>query len=168
MMSLLVVNGCQEPVGGMGRSPVFLTAQPQDTWAVLSDVYDATYTGKTTFDTHWVTITSTYKNPSLASTFADVYLSEYRVTYYRLDGSTKVPDPFTVQFTGVVPAGGTLDHETVVVTKEAKLKPPLRELAFGGGEGIIYMNAVIEYFGEDLMGNKVSVKYVLPIQAADW
>lgn len=164
---MLLVGGCGEPVGGMGKSPVFLTIKGQTAWGLYVDVYSPTAVGKVTDDKFWVTIKSTYKNSSLTSTFADVYLSEYRVTYYRVDGSTKVPEPFTVHFTGVVPAAGTYDHETIVVRKEAKLKSPLKELAFGGGEGVIDLNAVIEFFGEDLMGNKVSAKYVLYLRVTD-
>lgn len=164
---LLLMGGCQEPVGGMGKSPVILTITGQSAWGLYVDVYNSSIVGKVADEQFWVTIKSTYRNPDLTSTFADVYLSEYRVTYYRIDGSTDVPEPFTVHFTGAVPAGGTYDHQTLVLRKEAKLKSPLKELAFGGGEGVIDLNAVVEFFGEDLMGNKVSAKYVLYMRAMD-
>ena len=99
--------------------------------------------------------------------FAEVVLYEYRVAYYRVDGNPNVPDPFTVQFTGRVPPGGTYDHETIVLRREAKLLPSLKNLAFGGGEGSIDLHAVIDFFGEDLLGNHVSVRYVLFIRVMD-
>lgn len=164
----LLVGSCREPVGGMGRSPVFLTTSPGDaTWPLHSDVYTPTVVGKVTDDAYKIEIKSTYKNPNLTSTFADVYLNEYRVTFYRLDGSTNVPEPFVIHFTGLVPAGGSYTHDTLIIRREAKLMSPLVDLAFGGGEGTIYFNAVIEFYGEDLMGNHVSTSYTLLVHAAD-
>jgi hypothetical protein len=66
-----------------------------------------------------------------------------------------------------ITAGSELDLEIVVVPREAKLKSPLIDLAFGGGEGTIQMEAVVEFFGEDLMGNKVTASIRLLVFAED-
>jgi len=163
---MLIVGGCGEPVGGMGKSPVFLLADGGAKWGTIIDVYNPTVPGKVADDYFDITLKSVYKNPTLTSTFADVIVQEYRVTYYRTDGG-KVPDPFTISLMFRVSGGGTATINTMIVQRQAKLKSPLRELAFGGGEGNIEMDAIIEFFGEDLMGNKVSTKFVLDITAAD-
>jgi hypothetical protein len=66
-----------------------------------------------------------------------------------------------------IPAGGELELEFFVVPREAKLKSPLKELVFGGGEGTIQMGAVVEFYGEDLAGNAVSTSITLLVIAED-
>ena len=166
---MVLVGSCSEPVGGMGKSPVFLTIEPQDTWTSHIDVYDSSLPGGVGPDTFWLTIKSNYKsqNTDLVTPYADVILQEYRVSYYRPDGKTSVPAPFMVQFQGTVPAGGSYAFEALVMRSDAKLRSPLKELVFGSGEGYILFNAVMDFYGEDLMGNKVEARYVLSMRAAD-
>jgi hypothetical protein len=167
IMLIFLVGSCGEPVGGMGKSPVYLTTKGQNAWAMAVDVYNPAVTGGVSDDLFWITITSNYKNSELATPYADVILQEYRVSYYRADGRLPVPDPFVVHFSGTVPAGGTYDHETIVLRRDAKLESPLRELVFGGGEGYIDLNAIIDFYGEDLMGNEVSARYNLLLKVSD-
>jgi len=168
LLSLMLVS-CGESVGGNGKSPVFLVASGGDVVGMQIDVYDPTYPGGVADDFFEVTIKSIYKNQSDPpnTTFADVILQEYRVTYYRADGNTNVPDPFLVQLSGIIPAGGEYELNLLLVRSDAKLKSPLKELAFGGGEGEIHLQAVIDFFGEDLMGNHVSTTMVVIIDALD-
>ena len=58
--------------------------------------------------------------------------------------------------------------EIEIVRSSAKLLSPLREMAFGGGEGVIYMNALVKFYGKDLAGNAVSDEMTIPIEAKDW
>lgn len=174
LLSIMLVS-CGESVGGNGKSPVFLVVGDPggtDTLGVLVDVYTPTVPSGVT-DTRYdsFTIESIYKNQteSPTSRFADVIITEYRVTYYRVDGNPNVPDPFMMHISMRVPAGSTGTVENIpIMLASAKLESPLKELAFGGGEGEIYFNAVVEFFGEDLMGNAVSCKTVVLVLASDF
>ncbi|MBN2253218.1 MAG: hypothetical protein JW701_05925 [Kosmotogaceae bacterium] len=174
LLSLMLVS-CGESVGGDGKSPVFLVVgEPggENILGVLVDVYTPTVPSGVT-DTRYekFTIESIYKNQmdSPTTVFADVIITEYRVTYYRVDGNPDVPDPFMMHISMRVPAGSTGAVENLpIMLASAKLKSPLKELAFGGGEGEIYFNAVVEFFGEDLMGNAVSCKTVIIVLASDF
>lgn len=167
VMSLLV--SCGEPVGGSSKSPVYLIVTGGDQYGLVVDVYTSGVPGNVTDDFFDVTIESKYKgtNPAAQTEFAEVIIYEYRVTYYRVDGNPNVPDPFTLQCMIRVPPGGQNAVSILVLKRVAKLKSPLKELVFGGGEGRIIFNAVIEFFGEDMLGNHVSTKYVLLLDASD-
>ena len=166
---MIMLESCQEPAAGMGKSPVYLTTEPQDVWGLYVDVYNPVLPGGVSDETFWITIASHYKDPTgaTASDYATVYIYEYRVTYYRLDGNPNVPEPFMMHLNSKVEGGSTLELETVVLRSDAKLKSPLKELVFGGGEGYIQLNAVIEFFGEDLMDNKLTTKFVLYMRVSD-
>lgn len=175
LLSILVVS-CGESVGGNGKSPVFLVVgDPGGTdnlLGIVVDVYTPTVPSGVT-DTRFdeFKIESIYRNQteSPTTTFADVIITEYRVTYYRVDGNPNVPDPFMMHISMRVPAGGTGTIGNLpIMLASAKLKSPLKELALGGGEGEIYFNAVVEFFGEDLMGNAVSCDTVIALLASDY
>ena len=163
------VVSCGDSIGGDSKSPVMLVISAETAaYAVGCDVYNS---GNPPLDDLIkVDLRSVYKNqtkpPSTA--FADIILEEYRVQYYRSDGKTDVPKPFTHACQSRVPQGGTLSLEILVVRASAKLESPLKELALGGGEGQIFFNAVVKFFGEDLAGNAVSEKIVVPVIAKDW
>jgi hypothetical protein len=171
---LLLVGSCSEPVGGMGKSPVYLTTEPaEDVYGIAIDVYTPGDPGGTTPSDGWtfrVLIKSNWKSDALVNTrpYATVTIQEYRVNYYRIDGKTPVPDPFMVQLNSIVEAGGSLNLGTLILKPDALLRSPLKELALGGGEGEIMFNAVIDYYGEDQMGNKLTARFVLPVWAADY
>ncbi|HWP48701.1 MAG TPA: hypothetical protein VNM22_16210 [Candidatus Limnocylindrales bacterium] len=169
-VSLTLLNSCGEPFGGNGNSQVFLTltvgsGNPVN---IVSDVFDPSVPGNVTDDFADFEITSVPKNSRATSPASDVILNQQNVTYFRPDGNPEVPAPFT-RFIGniLVPAGGTVTQNLLVLPASAKLKPPLSDLAFGGGEGQIFLTAVIELFGEDLAGNPVSVKGTMGITARD-
>ena len=162
---------CGDPIGGKGTASVFLSPQAADPYAVACDVYDSTVTGNVAMDTINVIIKSIYRDPSGTTTsdFADVLLQEQRVTYFRYDGNPNVPEPFVLTLpNNPVPNGGELDLEILIVRADAKLKSPLKELAFGGGDGEILMSAQVEFYGEDLAGNSAYGKIVIPVIAKDY
>lgn len=166
------LSACGSPAGGDGKSPVFLIAEGKDLWGITADVYNPTSPGGVSDDYAEITVKSEFKNPTYQTSppdgvYADVILQEYRVTYYRVDGNPNVPEPFVIQLGSRVPAGGETDINTLLVRRDAKLKSPLKELAFGGGEGSIEISAVVDFFGEDLMGNHVSTRTVLSINFSD-
>jgi hypothetical protein len=155
----------------MGKSPIFLSVEAQDIYGISCDVYQPGSPGNVQRDQVRVNIKSIYKNQTNPPTtqFADVLLSEQRVTFYRYDGNPNVPEPFMIPLeNNLVPNGGELDLEIIVIRASAKLQSPLKELAFGGGEGEIYLSALVEFFGEDLMGNAASGSITIPIWARDF
>jgi hypothetical protein len=168
---LSLAISCGEPIGGSNKSPVMLVVKSQeDPYAVWCDVYSPSALGNVENSYHRVIIEAIWKNQGEIPTteFADILLKEQRVHFFRFDGNPDVPDPFMILLpNNTIPAGGELNLEIVVVPREAKLKSPLKDLAFGGGEGAIQMGAVVEFFGEDLMGNKVSADITLLVFAED-
>ena len=165
----MLLGSCKEPIGGTGKAPVFLVVENPQPYLVSCDVYKPAVTGHVSDDTKTVTIKSVLKSTTIpVNTFSDVIIQEYRVNYFRSDGNPNVPEPFFELGNHTVPVGGAASLEILIVRAEAKLKAPLVSLAFGGGEGSIMMNAVVEFFGEDLSGNAVSGSVVIPITAKDF
>ena len=159
---VILVVSCGDPIGGTGKAPVFLVID--NVAPIECDVYQSGVVGHVRDDTTTIQIKVVPKNPGAAlNTFSDVIIQEYRVYYFRPDGNQNVPEPF-FQLVTSSPASVTI----IVVRADAKLKKPLVNLAFGGGEGEILMNAVVEFFGEDLAGNQVSTSVVIPILAKDF
>ena len=169
----LLLLSCGDSVGGNGKSQVYLSAQASsDAYKVESDVYDSSVSGNVSTDKISVVLKSIYKDPTEATqtNLADILLKSYQVTYFRIDGNSNVPEGFQDSLANnLVPNGSELELPIDIVRSTAKLKSPLEELAFGGGEGIIYMNAMVKFYGEDLAGNAVaSDEITIPIEAKDW
>lgn len=167
----IFLNSCGEPYGGSGNSQVFLTIEGTDIFGITSDVFDPTIPGNVEDDFVEFTITSIPKNSRVIEEPgqpSDVILNQQNVTYIRPDGNPEVPPPFT-RFIGniIVPTGGSTDINILILPATSKLKPPLSDLAFGGGDGEIFLTAVIELFGEDFAGNPISVKGTMSIIAKD-
>jgi hypothetical protein len=168
----MMLVSCGGPVGGDSKSPVFLTVEGDTNYGVVPlDVYDLDTSDHVTDDTFWVNIKSHYKgeggNASIITDYAMVQIYEYRVTYYRVDGNPRVPDPFTIDCSVLVPAAGSSRMELLILKREAKLQSPLKDLILGGGEGSIELQTIIEFFGKDLIGNHVSAKYVAYFKVED-
>jgi hypothetical protein len=165
-----ILVSCGDPIGGAGTSPVFVTARAKDgEGGGFSDVYNPS--GYPTMDKAWVTFDSRYRDPSDVTTtdFADVMFDSMVVTYFRYDSNPNVPEPFQYAINNtLLPEGGTLDMEIPIVLAKAKAKSPLKELAFGGGEGIIYMQAKIDFYGKDVAGNKIHCDVTFNIEASDF
>lgn len=166
----IFLSSCGDPLGGEGNSQVFLTLTTPSGSPVniVADVFTPGIPGNVTDDFADFTITSVPKNANAITQASDVVLNQQNVTYIRADGNPEVPAPFTRFIGGIlVPAGGSVDQNLLVLPASAKLKPPLSDLAFGGGDGQIFLTAVVELFGEDLAGNPVSVKGTIGITARD-
>jgi hypothetical protein len=168
IIGVFLVTSCGEPIGDGGKSPVFLYAHSPEDFAVVCDVY--TSGGNPTADTADIVIESIYKNQTDTPTteFATVTIEEYRVHYYRFDGNPNVPEPFTRPLRLDLPGGGDLNLNFIVVRAMAKQQSPLKELAFGGGEGEIWLTAHVEFYGQDLAGNAVSADVDISVKAADY
>jgi hypothetical protein len=114
--------------------------------------------------------------PTTPTTFNNITITSYRVTYYR-DDNGPVPSPFNGSMNLFLPANppaktttGTTTTTTtsvqtgqaniVVVRAFAKGQSPLVELIKGGE---IFARAIIEFFGKDGNGRDVKVSGSLSI-----
>ncbi len=167
------VVSCGDPAAGPGKSAVFLVTSPMEgkVWTLFADVYNPAFAGRAGDSAFWITIESIRKDPSghtVLNVYSDIIFTEYLVKYYRNDGNPNVPSPFAVNLNERLSAGGKLHLETIVITRDAKLRTPLKELAFGGGEGTIRLNAVVTFYGKDLAGNAVIAEHTVYLIAGDF
>lgn len=104
----------------------------------------------------------------------DIVVERYRVSYVRADGrntpGVDVPHPFDGSVNFLVPAVGAPTGQTfMVVRPQAKVEPPLRSLAGGGGAVVVTMIAKIEFYGRQVTTDKgVSARGSLNVTFADF
>jgi hypothetical protein len=98
-----------------------------------------------------ITVTPTSNN--------QVTISRYHVDFIRADGhniaGVDVPYGFDGAVTGTVPESGTLTLSFELVRHTAKEESPLAQLA--SNPAIIHAIARITFYGQDLVGNAISV-----------
>lgn len=106
------------------------------------------------------------------TTFLDVQLRRYRVSYRRTDGGTLVPASFVRSISGIVVTGGgaTPINDFLVFELDALSRAPFVALLpnNGGrdpetGRQIVEMDIIIDIFGETLSGEAVSARAVFPL-----
>lgn len=106
------------------------------------------------------------------TTFLDVQLRRYRVSYRRTDGGTLVPASFVRTISGLVVTGGgaTTVNDFLVFEFDALSRAPFVALLpnNGGrdpetGRLIVEMDVIIDIFGETLSGEDVSARAVFPL-----
>jgi len=154
-------------------------SEESGTTQLLSDV--RTDEGGFFNDNAELTLRTLRKNPLLSDSFAgtglnDVLLERYTVRYYRADGRSTpgvdVPYDISGEMSGRVPPDGELVTSIIVVRHQAKMEPPLRNMAgFGGGFGgqdIVTIFAEVTVFGRTLADKKVSASGRLEIVFADF
>lgn len=98
------------------------------------------------------------------TTFSDVKLTSYRVSYVRTDGGTLVPAPFTRSISITVQAGGTGQSTSFLAFQtDAFTQAPFAALlpTNGGrdpqtGRTVVQMDVILDVFGETLAGEQVS------------
>jgi hypothetical protein len=102
-----------------------------------------------------------------------VIFERIRVTFIRADGrnvpGVEVPfsfDSATNFRVGVNEAA--VARAFTVVRQQAKLEPPLANLAFGGGAIVLSVIAQIDFFGRDTAGRPIAVRGFLNITFADF
>jgi len=134
-------------------------------------------TGETyvTADAAKATLRATLLNPAPlmgASTYNDILVTRYVVTYTRSDGKNTpgvdVPYPIEGSLSALVRIDQTTDVSIIVVRETAKLEPPLRNLAIGRGDGVITATAKIDFYGEDMTKHKVKATGYLTIEFANY
>jgi len=134
-------------------------------------------TGETyvTADAAKATLRATLLDPAPlmgASTYNDILVTRYVVTYTRSDGKNTpgvdVPYPIEGSLSALVRIDQTTDVSIIVVRETAKLEPPLRNLAIGRGDGVITATAKIDFYGEDMTKHKVKATGYLTIEFANY
>ena len=115
------------------------------------------------------------KNPnsgSTNSTFEQVHVTRYHVSYVRTDGGTQVPAPFDRSMdTLLTPGGGATSLSNFLVLQpEALLQAPFVALLpqNGGkdpdtGSPVVHMKVVVDIFGTTLAGDQVSASTSFPL-----
>ena len=76
--------------------------------------------------------------------------------------------PGTFAVTVTVGAGSTVQVAFDLVRVQAKLEPPLKNLAAGGAQNVISTIAEVTFFGRDQAGNEVSVTGSISVNFSDW
>jgi hypothetical protein len=107
------------------------------------------------------------------SQFNDIMLDRYIVSYSRVDGKNRqgvdVPYSFEGALTQLLKIGTSTSISFVVVREVAKLESPLIDLALQNRvEGVIEATAKIEFYGHDLVENKVKATGYLTIFFANY
>ena len=115
------------------------------------------------------------KNPSSQSTnttFEQVKLTNYTVSYTRTDGGKQVPASFTRATSGLLTPGGgqTSLNSFLILTPEALLAAPFAALYPQNGgrdpdtlSSTIHMNVTVTIFAQTLAGDNVSASTTFPL-----
>ena len=107
-----------------------------------------------------------------SSSFQDVRLINYRVSYQRTDGGTQVPASFVRTTSGILEAGGVAValNDFFVINADALSQAPFVAILpqNGGrdpetGQNLIKMDAIVDIFGETFAGQDVSARVRLPL-----
>ena len=110
--------------------------------------------------------------PNVASPTNFITVNRFRVVYLRTDGrntpGVDVPHPWDGAFTVTVDAAVGAEASFSLVRVQAKLEPPLRNMANGKGLGVISTIAEITFYGHDQTGRAVSVSGRISVDFADF
>jgi len=190
----MISSACGGDLMRTGRSAVFLTVDNMQAASggtagsassfLLSDVQvlvDQTVNGvtikvPTVFnDTLTATIRSNEKNQnpdSLLTIINAVTLTRYHVDFRRTDGrntpGVDVPFGFDGGLGVTIQPGATANVVIELVRHQAKLEPPLKNLAGVGGQGFISTIAEVTFYGRDQNGNEVAVTGRIDVQFGDF
>jgi hypothetical protein len=177
------VSGCSETVRE-GRSPAYLVI---DQLEAASGADDSEFSNKlasdvitkgTVFeDAGRVSFSLALKNigspgqPTAPTTNNFITVTRYHVEFRRTDGRNTpgVDVPYGFDGAGTVTVtetGGSLVF--ALVRAQAKVEPPLKNLAGGGGAALISTIADVTFFGKDQTGNDVAVTGSISVNFADW
>lgn len=111
------------------------------------------------------------ESPTAPTTNNYITVNRYRVTFRRADGrntpGVDVPYPFEGAGTITV-TDQPSDLVFALVRVQAKLEPPLMQLAGLGGAITISTIADVTFYGRDQTGNEVAVTGSIGVNFADW
>lgn len=151
-----------------GRSPVYLIVSSigsNGNSILRSDVQVATGgSASVVDDVATATLRVEQKNPTetgSTSTLNTVTINRYHVEYRRTDGRNTPGVDVPYAFDGGTSVSiGPNDQGIVtfqIVRHQAKLEPPLKNLASAGGQVVISTIAEITFYGFDQNGNEISI-----------
>ena len=170
-MMLVVENMSAQPGGG-GEGGSFLMSDVQR-------LEDQTVNGVTVQvptivnDTVTATLRAIEKNQNAVATpVGGITLTRYRVVFRRADGrntpGVDVPFGFDGGLGVTVNPGNVVQVAIDLVRHQAKLEPPLKNLAGLGGQMFISTIAEITFYGRDQNGNEASVMGRIDVQFGDF
>jgi len=107
------------------------------------------------------------------SSFADIQLSRYTVTFYRIDGKSMpgvdVPFPFEGQISTLIKIGTSTQVALIIVREAAKQEPPLLNILQASSRAEVFtVTAQIDFYGHDLTGKAVKATGYIPITFANY
>jgi hypothetical protein len=190
-LCLFSAAGCGGELLRTGRAPMYLVvsrvtanagSDAEQRAFLQSDVQtlvDTTINGQTVKvptvfnDNATVFLRIEQKNTQFPTTVLNsVTMTRYRVVYRRTDGrnapGTDVPYPFDGALTATVGPGDELGVSFEIVRHQAKLEPPLKNLAGFGGLGFISTIAEITLWGRDQNGNEVVANAAIEVHFGDF
>jgi hypothetical protein len=106
------------------------------------------------------------------SSYADIQLTRYVVTYTRSDGKNTpgidVPYPIEGNLSALIKVDVQSSIIFVVVKEVAKLEPPLLSLVQNRAEGVLNVTAKVDLYGHDMLNNNVKTTGYLSIFFANY
>jgi hypothetical protein len=175
--------GCSDHVRE-GRSPSYLiinrieATEGEETTLTGQLSSDVLTKGTVFEDRGFATLSLGLKNVGPAGTTPSptlnnaITVTRYRVDYRRADGrntpGVDVPYGFDGATTGTVTGTNTATLTFVLVRVQAKLEPPLANLAGLGGAQAISTLADVTFYGKDQTGTDVQVTGSINVTFADW
>lgn len=110
--------------------------------------------------------------PLSPSELNSVTLTRYRVVFRRADGrntpGVDVPHSFDGALTGTVAPGAASTVAFNIVRWQHKLEPPLRNMVGLGGSLFLSTIAEITFYGQDQVGNEISVQAFMDVNFGDF
>jgi hypothetical protein len=107
-----------------------------------------------------------------ASEYNNIQLTRYVVSYWRSDGrnteGVDIPYSFEGYLSTVCEVDISQDISFVIVRAVAKAEPPLINLREGRGEGVIEVQAKVEFYGHDMTNKTVKATGYLTIFFANY
>ena len=107
-----------------------------------------------------------------ASTWNDIAVTRYVVSYSRTDGRNTpgldVPYPFEGNLSAVFKVGFSQEIAFVIVREVAKEEAPLIGLRTFGAEGVLQVTAKVEFYGHDMANKAVKATGYIPIFFANY
>lgn len=107
-----------------------------------------------------------------SSQYNSVTINRYVVSYSRSDGhntpGVDLPYSFEGSLSVQIDVGSTAIIVFIVVREVAKLEPPLINLVEGTEEGVLQVTAKVDFYGQDMVNNKVKATGYLNIFFANY
>jgi hypothetical protein len=151
-------------------SPVELIATNTQKLSLI-DLFNTTNCNQSIGTINMQAITKNPSNGSTNTTFNQVRVTRYQVSYVRTDGGKTVPAPFIRSIDTLVAPGGSADLTSfLVVAPDALTQSPFVALrpVNGGkdpdtGSKFVKMDVIVTLFGETLAGTSVSASTRFPL-----